>query len=817
MKLKSFFYIERFDVFRVVASVSEAIWFWIASACLPRKDTIKCILIIFILFFMSSSSLLAQSQEPPAEETEQLDFAQGLLERGLYDMASSEYQKFIAAYPKSAYLEEAYLAIGESYFLSQNFPKAIDAFNDFKKRFPDSNKYPSALLRLGQIYIQQKNFDQAIAELTSIDPSARVKGDSLQSFYFYLAKAYREKNDSAKALEFFQKASQVTDAAAYKTYAYEYTAEIQIQNNKLDDAVQSYLKAIESASDNQLKSYLVYKLGETYFINHQYAEAVGQFHQVLSQYPDSEVRKEAVANLLSAYVNLDQFDQVLSEYRTNASIIKEDGDYAAIHLTAASALEELQKFDEAVALLDKISAFPNLKDSDKRKVLLRKTDILIKQKKFKDAITLVDNPLPGQADDADEVSFLKAQGYFGLGDFEKASGFFEDVSVHYAGSQYAQASLLGQAHAKRESGKYQEARDLFVKYTQLEKDEALRGEAFYYAAFMNVQLNAYPDAISQAQDYLKTFPNGNYYEASVLLLADLYIRTNQAQKAADLLNDYLSHPEKIQKMDAVDFFLGYSQQILGQTDQAIETYKKTPLNKDDPKYYAFGLKNTAAIFLSQGKEAQAADVFNQLINQTDVNFLELKTFYWVCEQFLKDKKYNDVLKIVERIEKYFPNEGADEKAYFKAESYRGLNDLQNAVKFYDAVLSSSSKNMYTGSAHIGKGLTLLELKKTDEAKAEFQHALDENADDNTITLRARFELARIADGQNDKEAALKFYLLIGTVYDDQTYVPQSLLRAVEILESQNRQGEAIKIYQDIISQYPDSAQAQAAKTKMVAK
>ena len=139
-------------------------WEGLGEELLCRTHHVKIIFWVVIFFFLLSStpsSLFAQ-QEILQKETEQIDFAQGLLARGLYEMSVSEYQKFIAAYPQSFYLEEANLAIGECYFLAQNFPKGIEAFNHFKELYPNSERLPTALLRLGQMYIQQKQYLQGL-------------------------------------------------------------------------------------------------------------------------------------------------------------------------------------------------------------------------------------------------------------------------------------------------------------------------------------------------------------------------------------------------------------------------------------------------------------------------------------------------------------------------------------------------------------------------------------------------------------------------------------------------------------------------------
>ncbi|MDD5439937.1 MAG: hypothetical protein PHS37_07110, partial [Candidatus Omnitrophica bacterium] len=42
---------------------------------------------------------------------EQLDFANGLFQRGFYDMAITEYRKFITLFPKDNYTPDAFFGI----------------------------------------------------------------------------------------------------------------------------------------------------------------------------------------------------------------------------------------------------------------------------------------------------------------------------------------------------------------------------------------------------------------------------------------------------------------------------------------------------------------------------------------------------------------------------------------------------------------------------------------------------------------------------------------------------------------------------------
>lgn len=752
--------------------------------------------------------------QAPVKETEHLDFAQGLLSRGMYPMAVTEYQKFLELYPQSVYADEAMLAVGEAYFQMEDIPKALESFAQLKKTYPQSPKLPAAILRTAQIQVRQKNFDEALKELTSVDMRNSLHGQQLQSFYFYAAKAHRGKGNVSAALADFQKAFDTPDASTYTVFALMEYGELQVQSGYYKEAGDAFERAIQIAADKNLRGYLLYKRAETLFMAGKYDEAIAGFQEVLGQYPKLKVVKDALANMLLALFNKGKYDDVLAEYQKNASVIKEDGSYFHVHFAAVRAYVELQKYDEALALMQKILLYPNMQDKEKNTVLLKQADILIRQKKFEEGLGLANQVNAVGQTESEDLSFLKAQGHFGLGNYDKAFNLFQEVEQKASNSNFARASLLGMAHAANQAGKYKEAGDLFFKYYNQSQDEALKGEALYYTALMEMKLGALDQASTLAQKYIKSFPQGQYYEQCILMLADLYAKAKQSDQAIALLNEYVKSGAQLKRPDTVQFLLGYNMQALGQTDAALEQYAKVALNKDDPHFYASALKNSAIIQIAAKKYPEAAATFDRLISELETNHLEIKTYLWVFNQYLKEQKYEGILRLAPKAEQFFPGQGVNELAYFKAEAYRGQKDYDNALKLYDTVLSSGTKTIYTATSYIGKGLCLVQLKQFNEAKAEFQKAIDADAEDNTITLRARYETANAASQQENYDEALRFYLLVSTIYEDDKYGPESLWRAGEILEKLNRKDEADKVYKELVDKYAQSPQAELARKKV---
>ena len=771
------------------------------------------IFIIGLFLFLGAGSTRINAQGT-IKETEQLDFAQGLLSRGIYDMAILQCQKFISDFPHSPSLQEAYLSLGEGYFLSQDFQKAVDTFNQFNQLYPNSDQLPVSILRLGQIDIQQKKYDEALKDLTSIDAQKMLKGPMLQSFDFYTGQAYLGKADPAAALDNFQKAAQVEGASAYTANAFHEMGKIYTQTGKYNEALDVYTKSLQLAQEDPLKIELTYKIAEVQFLSGKYADAIKGFGQIIGQYSGSEFVKDALANMFTAYFNLGQYDQLLNEYQKNIKEIKDDETYFAVHISAVQAYIELKEYDQASALLDHVLGFSSLNPQETAKISIKKADILIKGKRYKDGLALLDAHASDVTDNADEASFLKAQGYFGLGDYDHAFNAFENVCLNFPDSRFAKAALLGQAHTRQEMGRFKESQALFLKYYNSQDQPELKSDALFDAIMIAIKAQDAGGVISSAQEYLKSFPNQEKYTDVLLLLADNYGKNKQPKEAVNMLQDYLAKNPAPQRPNSVYFLLGFNQQLSGNNDQALAAYAQVDQQKEQGKFYNDAIKNTAIVYLNQKKEDQAQIYFDRLISQPGQNDLQVDTYVWVCNVYLKEQKFNDVLRIAAQAEKHFSPNTLQEIKYFEAEALRGLGNCDEAVKSYDFVSTSAPKNAYTGSAHIGYGLCLAKANKNDEARQEFQKSLDENPDDYTVTAHARFEMANVEVAQGNFEDALKLYVLVATIYDDDYFCSESLLRAAKILENLKRKEDALKMYSEILDKYKNSKAANEAQGRI---
>ncbi|HEX6834444.1 MAG TPA: tol-pal system protein YbgF [Rudaea sp.] len=117
---------------------------------------------------LASAAPPPQSVADPADEKASYDQAFAALKDGRYAESARRFQAFIDQYPNSELAPNAYYWLGESYYVTQNYPISLDTFQKLLARYPNGQKAPGALLKVGYCQYELKQWDQAEATLNQV-------------------------------------------------------------------------------------------------------------------------------------------------------------------------------------------------------------------------------------------------------------------------------------------------------------------------------------------------------------------------------------------------------------------------------------------------------------------------------------------------------------------------------------------------------------------------------------------------------------------------------------------------------------------------
>ncbi len=130
----------------------------------------------------------AQSTPPAMQANERADYDQALaiLREGRYDEAAQAFDRFLASYPGSSYADNASYWLGETYYVTRDFDRALAMFQGLTERYPNSPKAPDSFLKTGYIHYEKQEWAAARAALDTVvsgypgTTAARLASDRLQ-------------------------------------------------------------------------------------------------------------------------------------------------------------------------------------------------------------------------------------------------------------------------------------------------------------------------------------------------------------------------------------------------------------------------------------------------------------------------------------------------------------------------------------------------------------------------------------------------------------------------------------------------------------
>jgi tol-pal system protein YbgF len=108
------------------------------------------------------------------------------LKAARYPEAIEGMKAFLAAHPQHPLADNAQYWLGQTYYLSRDYARAVEAFSAVGGRSPDRSKAPDALLKKGLSEIELKRNEDARRSLSELlqrypeSDAARTAADALQ-------------------------------------------------------------------------------------------------------------------------------------------------------------------------------------------------------------------------------------------------------------------------------------------------------------------------------------------------------------------------------------------------------------------------------------------------------------------------------------------------------------------------------------------------------------------------------------------------------------------------------------------------------------
>ncbi len=774
---------------------------------LPADDSIDRVL----------HSLKEQESEPPAREAEgadqrQLDYANGLFARKLYDLAVPEYQKYLDDYPGRPGRANAYFSLGECY---RNLHRDSNARTNLQKvlnDYGDSEFAGPAAFALAEMAFTDKDYATALPLFHRSAGKSKEPAVALSARYFE-ARCLEAVGRKDEAADIYAQVADTGNPNPYREDARVTAASIFSTRGKKLDALKQYEALANEAQKPALKAEAAVRGGMIALelvqadkgkIDNAMAQRAAALFQKGRALPEAgKFRALAQVGFRRLQYQTGQYTQLLADYKKEFDKLPEAAQ-AEVLLLAANSERQLGHSKQAEALyrqiIDKYPDREEAKDSGYQQLInvynSDPTALSAAVDKF-----LATNPTNERAD---EAKLLKAEAVYKQQNYTEA------------------ASLYGELRAS-------------------ELSPRLRAEAAYKLGLCHIQTKNTPGVIEAFTYYMQTFPDSPEMPAALAQRALAYEQDKNYSAALTDLNIILAKYPKAHEREAA---LQLKALILGQQDQTkgmVETFRQ--LLKEFPKssvaaqaqYYigksAFEAKDykTALTALNTARQLNK----EQYYNLASVRMI-------LCQFYLKDraaltKEVNNFManspntNVPPEVLEWLGIEYYNEKDFPAAEKYLSalrkidktdsvkpdylfyLGDAATKLKNLPEAEEAFAKYLQTATDPAGKAKVLLTLgavkisaHKPDEAQKIAEEIMVLQPE-GRVNAEARLLAGEVQLERGNFDDAGKAFKGVALLYDDPAITPRALDKAALAFRRVGNTEEADRLSRELRARYPNYA------------
>jgi TolA-binding protein len=758
---------------------------------------------------------LEQPPETAPSETEgadrrQIEYANALFTRKLYDLAIPEYQKYLDEYPSGAGRANAYFSLGECYRNLNRPSNARTSFQKLLNDYPESEFAGPAAYALGEMAFSQKDYSTALPLFHRSAAKSKAAAVALSARYFE-ARCLEALERKDEAYDIYQQVADVSPPNPYREDARRTAASIAFDRGRKADALRHYEALANETDKAALKAEATVRAGllavdlaqpEKGKIDKGMIDKATVLLQTGRSLSEGRWRSLAQLGLLRLEYQSGQYAQVLADYKKALQQLPEDA-RPEVMLLAANSQRQLSHASDAEALYREIiSKYPEREEGREaryqRLINIYNSDPSTLPPEV-DAF-LATNPTTERADQA---KLLKAEALYRQQNYQRAAPIYAELR----GSQLLPklraecAYKLGWCYIQlKDTAGTVEA---FTYFAQAFPDSPQAPAALAQRALVYQQDKNYDAALADWNTILTKYPGAREREDALHNKALILGQQQNLKGMADTFRQLLKEFPKTAAAAQAQYYIGKAAFELKDYKTALSALNAArQLNKE--QYYDLATVRIISCYFGMRDRAGATKEVDAFV-ATDPNaVVPAEILEWLGIEYYNEKNYAAA-------EKYLGLIGKIDHPQVKPDFWFYLGDAAAKQQKFDESEKAFEKYLATSTDPAGKAKVLLALgavkiaaHKADDAQKIAEEIMllqpegRVNAEARLLAGDVQFERGRFED-------AGKAFMGVALLYDDPAVTPRALQKASVAYQRAGKPEEADRAARELREKYPNYA------------
>ncbi len=760
----------------------------------------------------TASDESAPPEKVESPELRQLDYANGLFGRKLYDLAIPEYEKFLGLYPTSTqrgtvnfYLGEAYRALGRTAAARTSFQTVV---NDF----PDSDLAGPAAYGLAEIFFNDKDYESARPLFHRA--AAKIKASALAlSARYFEARCLENLNRNDEAREIYAQVAQVENPNPYRDDSRLAVGTIFLEKGRKSDALEQFEALAKETTNPALKAEATVRAG-TLALELAQSDK-GKPDPTLTAKARTLLQKGralpqagrwagiAAVGLLRLDYQGGQYAQAISDYQKGVAQVPEEA-RPEMMLVAANSQRQLGHFTEAQALYKQIiQKYPGHEEAREAQYqrliglynandpkLLAEVDQYLQQ-----------NP---SGERTDQARLLKAETLYKAKDFAGAAPLYEQLRQSKLSPKLLAEAAFKFGWCLVQMKDSERATQAFTYFLDAYPDSPEAASALAQRALAYQSSKQYTRALEDLATLLRRFPKAREREAALQQQALLLGQTDNPKGMGESFRQLLKEYPKSSAAAQAHYYIGKAAFETKDYETALKELKLARTQNADQYGTPATLRIMSSYFYLKDRDALAQEVDNFFKKSPDGQ-VPAELLRWLGLEFYNAKNDAAAARYLGALSKSANVSGVPADFWFYlGDAEMKLNQPNEAEAALTKFLETTTDSAAKAKALLALGEAKISAHKPDDAQKIAEEIMTLHPE-GRVNAQARLLAGEVEMEREKFEDAGKAFMSVALLYDDPEITPQALDKAAKAYQRAGKPDEAEKARTELHQKYPDFA------------
>lgn len=777
---------------------------------------------------LAAPCVLNAQETERTREQQDLDFADGLYQRGMYETAARHYLEFIRAHPESALQETAFFRRGESLYrqaaaiASTEAPRtqlimreARQAFMDMVKSYPSGERIYDALLRLGELNYKTGDPESGLEPLRRVRAESRDEG-LVEAAVFYAARCAESLGDTEKATADYRLIREKYPEGEYAALSTFLLADLLDQEGRNDEALllldeiwrtNRFSIAVDSglAGDAQLRTAQILYQAE------RYAEAAELYLDFADAHPEGPRTSRARYGAAWARFQQQQFAEALDIARVlQRRFLSTDLVPGIVYLQGACSYQE-RFYDDAIRYFREVIADP-LAGEYRQKAWYQLAWSYFLSENFEQASIECRNLLrigisPSLASN---VHFLLGQTFAQTDQYGMAVEEFKRVEAIDPQGEFVQEAAYLTGDMLFRANRYAESAEVFERYFDTYSNSPQAREALTWAVNALFADRDYPDAIRVAEKLLQAYPEHPERIETLYRIALAHYQLQDYDDALKAMERLIALGDEHPRRPDALYWTAYILELRDQRDEAASAYgmllERYPnfANRDEV------VLRKAFCEYRMDRLDEAYLGFLEALGSSARNQIPPGIGFWMIVHADEAERHEEALEIADALLDLFSDRETQERARLaRSNQFVALKRWEEARASARQFVDQYPETLFKPEIFWVMAKALEGLEREEEALLWFEESIIELQrmanPDPQLEAAIYVDLGRAKENQGQYKEALDAYLRVAILYDHPRLTPEAMYRAIRCHLELDEQLEAAAMYNELTQDFADSS------------